>query len=491
MSYDTHEMLSVGIDVGTTTTQIIFSKLTISGVAQTSLPLGKSPFNHYMPTNIIGKKIIYRSKVHFTPLIGAEEIDAFALEKIIRQEYTNAGISPDQVETGAVIITGETAKKLNADVILDAISTLAGDFVVTVAGPHLEAMISGLGSGAAAFSSNHYTTSVCVDIGGGSANVSIFRQGEMIAAAAMNYGGRIMVINQNTAKIQNISEPAKIIINYLGLSLKVGTKISLDQLRSFTECMADLTVDLIEGAITPLSEQLMLTDPLPISGKGSKLFLSGGIGYCFYEPIAISSISDVAVYGDVGPLLAESLRLHPIMQSYDIQRPRETMQATVMGANSQTVTLSGNTIWAEKNILPIMNVPVLRPHWSAALPSRHQVEEAVKSAATLWDVTLNDNKFAIALNLADGLNYQSICELARGLADFARLHFLEGQPMIVIINRDYARVLGQTINGVVPNVPLVIIDQVDLRKGDYIDIGRPILEGTTVPLAVKTLAFYH
>ncbi len=491
MSYNTHEMLSVGIDVGTTTTQVVFSKLTISGAAQTGFPLGKLPLNHYRLTNIIDKKIIYRSKVHFTPLIGAEEINAVALKKIIRQEYLNAGIAPDQVETGAVIITGETAKKLNADAVLDAISTLAGDFVVTVAGPHLEAMISGLGSGAAAFSSDHYTTATCVDIGGGSANVSIFRQGGMVATAAMNYGGRIMTINQRTAEIENISDPAKTIVNYLGLPLVVGSKINLDQLRSFTECMADLTVDLIEGKVTPLSDQLMLTDPLPISGKGSKLFLSGGVGYCFYEPIPINSISDATVYGDVGPLLAESLRLNSIIKSYDIERPSETMQATVMGANSQTVTLSGNTIWAEKNILPIRNVPVLRLHLPATLPSRHQVKKAAQDAAALWDVALNDNKFAIALNLPEGLNYTSICELANGLADFALLHLLGGQPMVVIINSDYARVLGQTIHGVMPNLSLVIIDQVDLKEGDYIDIGRPILDGTMVPLAIKTLVFYH
>ena len=481
----------MGIDVGTTTTQIVFSKLTISATVPTGLPLGRSSLNNHMLTNIIDKKIIYRSKTYFTPLIGAEEIDGVALEKIIRQEYLNADILPEQVETGAVIITGETAKKLNADVILDAISALAGDFVVTVAGPHLEAMISGLGSGVAAFSSDHYTTAICVDIGGGSANVSIFRQGTMIAAAAMNYGGRIMMIDQSNAKIQNISDPAKIILDYLELPLKVGSKIRLEQLRPFTKCMADLTVNLIEGTVTPLSDRLMLTDPLPISGKGTKVFFSGGIGYYFYEPIALNSVSDVAVYGDVGPLLAESLRLHPIVQSYDIQHPLETIQATVMGANSQTVTLSGNTIWIKENILPIKNVPVLRPHWPVIPPSRHQVEKAVQSAVTLWDVTLNDNKFAIALDLTWKIDYQSISELATGLIDFALLHLLDTQPMIVIINRDYARVLGQIMHGLAPDIPLVVIDQVNLKEGDYIDIGQPILNGATVPLAVKTLVFYH
>src|SRR5512140_2379923 len=182
---DTRSLLSVGIDVGTTTTQIIFSRLNLADVARP----GQIP-----RLAITGRQVLYQSPIVFTPLADRETVDAVKLNEIVRREYAAAGVSPEQVETGAVIITGETAKKKNADQILSALSGLAGEFVVSVAGPHVESLISGRGAGAALYSQTHYTTVTNVDIGGGSANSVTFRSGVFLAAAAMNYGGRIRQI---------------------------------------------------------------------------------------------------------------------------------------------------------------------------------------------------------------------------------------------------------------------------------------------------------
>lgn len=492
MKADNHEMLSVGIDVGTTTTQVVFSRLTLAGVNPGgSAPLTKSPVSLQRMTGIVDKEVVYRSGMHFTPLEGPDAIDAAALEQILRQEYRQAGISPEQVETGAVIITGETAKKRNADVILEALSTLAGDFVVTVAGPHLESMISGKGSGAEAFSREHFTTVTNVDIGGGSANSAIFRQGRMIAAAAMNYGGRVLEMDPASGQIRHIAEPARIMIEHLGLPFSIGSKPDLSQLRALTDCMAGLTVELIDGHCSPLARQLMLTDPSPESGRGTTVFFSGGIGHYIYSPIVIESPGDVTVHGDVGPLLAESIRLHPDLEAVDVRRPPETLQATVMGASSQTVTLSGSTIWAEEEILPIRNVPVVHPQWPEIPPSRQQVSTAVREAVARWDVEKTGTQFAVALELSWNLDFSGLTSLAGGLADFTTAHLAAGQPLIIIIEHDYARALGQTLKHLIPDRPLLVIDQVGLREGDYIDIGRPVLEGRAVPLSVKTLIFYH
>jgi ethanolamine utilization protein EutA len=441
--------------------------------------------------SIVDKEVIHRSDIHFTPLKGPDEIDAASLEQILRREYQQVGIRPEQVETGAVIVTGETAKKRNADAILEVISSLAGDFVVTVAGPHLESMISGRGAGVAAYSQEHYTTVTNVDIGGGSANSAIFRQGEMIAAAAMNYGGRILQIEPAGGQIRHLADPARLIIEYLGLPFQLGSQPTLTQLRTFSNCMADLTVCLIEGTRHPLGDKLLLTEPSPVSGKGTILFFSGGIGYYYYEPLAISSVADATIHGDVGPLLAESIRLHPAIQSYTIRRPPETMRATVMGASSQTVTLSGSTIWAEAEILPIRNVPVVRAQWPAIPPTRSQVNQAVQAAVTRWDVNPAESQFALALELTWKLDFDSLSELAAGLADFAVGQLPSRQPFIIIIEHDYARALGQSLKMLLPQHPLLVVDQVGLQEGDYIDIGRPMLDGRVVPLSVKTLIFYH
>jgi len=503
---DSRDLLSVGVDVGTTTTQIVFSRLNLQDVSRP----GQIP-----RINITDRKVIYQSPIVFTPLIDFETIDADKLNEIVRREYSSAGVDPSQVETGAVIITGETAKKKNADEILRALSGLAGEFVVSVAGPNVESLIAGKGAGAADYSQKNYATVTNVDIGGGSANSATFRSGNLVGAAAMNYGGRILEIENSTGIVRHIAEPARHILDDIGLRLEIGDLVSLEDLRRFTDRMADMTVELIEGTNSPLAQKIYLTPPVGVSGKGSVLMLSGGIGHYYYNPIPINSVSDATIHDDVGPLLAESLRNHQVLNAYTIVQPSETLRATVLGASTQTVTLSGSTIWAEKEILPLKNVPVIRPIFraersepigehsrsayadastsplSTAAPlSAEVISRSITDAVTRWDVNLATDPFAIALELEKSLDYESLTQLANGLKEFSDT-MPSDRPLIVIIERDYAQALGQTVKGLAPTRSLLVIDQVGLSEGDYIDIGTPLMEGRVVPLSVKTLIFYH
>jgi ethanolamine utilization protein EutA len=477
---DARALLSVGVDVGTTTTQIVFSRLNLQDVSRA----GQIP-----RINITDRKVIYQSPIVFTPLIDTETIDADKLNQIVRSEYVNAGVDPSQVETGAVIITGETAKKKNADEILRALSGLAGEFVVSVAGPNVESLIAGKGAGAAQYSQTNYATVTNVDIGGGSANSATFQSGNLIGAAAMNYGGRIVEIEHATGRVRHIAEPARHILNDIGLRLAIGDSPSLEDLRRFTDRMADMTLELIEGTSSPLAQKIYLTPPVGASGKGSVLMFSGGIGHYYYSPMPINSVSDVTIHDDVGPLLAESLRKHAVLNSYQVVPPAETVRATVLGASTQTVTLSGSTIWAESEILPLKNVPVIRPALASTLEPAF-VSRSIAEAVTRWDVNLTTDPFAIALELERPLDYDSLTQLANGLREFSTTMPAD-RPLIVIIERDYAQALGQTVKGLAPTRALLVIDQVGLSEGDYIDIGTPLMDGRVVPLSVKTLIFYH
>lgn len=477
---DSRDLLSVGVDVGTTTTQIVFSRLNLQDVSRA----GQIP-----RINITDRKVVYQSPIVFTPLVDSETIDADRLNEIVRREYANAGVDPGQVETGAVIITGETAKKKNADEILRALSGLAGEFVVSVAGPNVESLIAGKGAGAAEYSQRNYATVTNVDIGGGSANSATFRSGNMVGAAAMNYGGRILEIEHSTGRVRHIAEPAIHILNDIGLNLALGDSPSLEDLRRFTDRMADMTVELIEGSSSPLAHKIYLTPPVGESGKGSVLMFSGGIGHYYYNQFPINSVSDVTRHEDVGPLLAESLRRNAVLNTYTIVPPAETVRATVLGASTQTVTLSGSTIWAEREILPLKNVPVTRPMLPDSLePS--SISRSIADAVTRWDVNLATDPFAIALELDRSLDYELLTKLAIGLKNFADTMPAD-RPLIAIIERDYAQALGQTVKGLAPSRALLVIDQVGLSEGDYIDIGAPLMDGRVVPLSVKTLIFYH
>ena len=328
-----------------------------------------------------------------------------------------------------------------------------------------------------------------MDIGGGSANSVTFRSGNFLAAAAMNFGGRILEIDHNTGCISHIAEPGNVILKDCGIRLEIGDSPSLPELKIFTNRMADMTVELIEGLKSSLAEKLYLTPPTNVSGKGSVLMFSGGIGYYYYNPIIIRNVSDLTIHNDVGPLLAESLRNHSLTKLYEIIPPSETLRATVLGASTQTITLSGSTIWAEKEILPLRNVPVIRPTIES-IPDPELVSKAISEAVTRWDVNPKIDNFAIAIDLNRSLDYPTLLQLSEGLVKFSESLPIE-KPLIVIIERDYAQALGQTVKGLNPARSLLVIDQIGLLEGDYIDVGNPLMDGRVVPLSVKTLIFYH
>jgi len=171
------ELISVGIDIGTTTTQIVISKLLVAETAT----LSRMPQARYGPARkpraqVAKKDVLYQSDVHFTPIDHDGLVDVDELKKILWADYKEAGFTPDQIDTGAVIITGEAAKSRNAERVLNIVAPLAGDFVSTVAGPSLEAHLAGRGSGAAAWTSEHFSWGTNVDIGGGTTNIAVFHQ---------------------------------------------------------------------------------------------------------------------------------------------------------------------------------------------------------------------------------------------------------------------------------------------------------------------------
>ena len=144
-------VLSVGIDIGTSTTQLVFSSLTIENVASVAA----------IPRiTVVDKRVVYRSDIHFTPLLSPTTIDADGVRRIVEQEYARADVDRNAISAGAVIITGETARKENAETVLRSLSGLAGNFVVATAGSDLESILAGKGAGAGSFSRRKHIISI-------------------------------------------------------------------------------------------------------------------------------------------------------------------------------------------------------------------------------------------------------------------------------------------------------------------------------------------
>lgn len=479
MGTATREMLSVGIDVGTTTTQVVFSRLKIRNTAR----MGMVP-----RIEIDARSVQYVGAAHLTPMVGTDVIDADALFELVRGEYVAAGVAADEVETGAVIITGETALRRNADAVLAALSGLAGDFVVTVAGPNLEAQIAGRGAGAAAWSAEHYATAANIDIGGGSSNVAVFRSGKHLASSAIMVGGRGIEVEATSGLITAITPSAAQVLRAVGSKLAVGSPADLSSLRTFCDRLAELIVDLLDDIDSPLLGGLRLTPRLSVGCEGAVVSLSGGVGRCYYEQAPADTLDAVAAFGDVGPLLARALHAEPRLQARTLRMPSETLSATVIGAASQTVTLSGTTIWVRPELLPIKDLPVVEPRLDLATLTSEGLSGAVSDAVRRWDAE-GDGRVAVALDLPAALGFGELSTVAAALANYAGSTLAGGAPLVVVTQEDYAKVLGQTLQALAPGLALITIDQVGLGEGDFIDIGRPMLDGRAVPVSVKTLVF--
>lgn len=483
MASGNRHMLSVGIDIGTTTTQVVFSRLELRNVARA----GQIP-----RIEVNARSVLFESEISFTPLSTPDTIDVEALERIIEREYHNAGMEPSRIETGAVIITGEIARTRNADRVLDALSRYAGDFVVTVAGPNVEAQMAARGSGAAAYSARHYTQVTNIDIGGGTANAAVFKMGRHVSSSAMAVGGRQIILERTSGMISHIGKAGLALIKAQNISLREGSRAELPALEDFCECMADLTADLATGVSTPLGDLVQLSPPLKETDHSTVLFLSGGVARYHYEPVEIRTIADVAIHDDVGPLFARALRMNPRLRMMKIVPPQETLRATVLGAAGQTITLSGSTIWTDGEILPLRNLAVIYPRIDEsdmADPTRFST--AVQEALARWDKHTREVGFALALDLPQDMNFPVLTAVAEGLSAFFDATVQRGLPLVLILERDFAQSLGQTIKAQRPDIPVISIDQVGLGEGDFIDIGEPILEGRVVPLSIKTLVFYQ
>jgi len=472
----------VGIDIGTTTTQLVISRLTIKNIA---------PGSAVPRMEITDKEVLHRSDIHFTPLKDHDLIDAVAVARIVVTEYQKAGLTPEGIDTGAVIITGETAKKENAKNILESMAGLAGDFVVATAGVNLESILAGKGSGAAAYSKEKHRVTVNIDIGGGTSNIGVFREGRTIDTACLNIGGHLIEIEKNSDKITYIAAPARGVLRECGLSLAVGDRVHLSELKTVAGMMAKSIVESItKSNLADVTKELLMTPPLRLDYPVERVMISGGVADYVYSDFNPMSVAQVSQYGDIGPLLGWAVREELRQAGIDPVQPGETIRATVIGAGTHSVNLSGSTITVREESLPLKNVSVISPFPEGIPESMEEIAACVHIAVERVVSDGSTQHVALAMDGPERVTFSAIQTLADGLIKGMAPYLGEGKPLIIVLQKDCAKVLGQTLQIRMGSLAeIVCIDQVRVDEGDYIDLGKPLMGGRVVPVVVKTLVF--
>lgn len=472
------KILSVGIDIGTSTTQLVFSNITIENTASSfSVPRIK----------IVDKEIIYRSNIHFTPLIDQKKIDGNKVREIIASEYKRAGITAKDVKTGAVIITGDTARKENANEVLQNLSGFAGDFVVATAGPDLESIIAGRGAGADKVSDEENAYVVNIDIGGGTSNLALFNNGELVDTGCLDIGGRLIKIDINTKKIYYIYPKIKKLSESIGIPIEVGDVADIDKVRKIAKAMVVILEEAVSVKIrTSMYEDLLTNKGIKDGYSIEYITFSGGVADYIYN----NDYSDPFKYGDMGVVLGEELVKSTLIKKLKLKPAKETIRATVVGAGSHTTDISGSTITYTEDIFPIKNLPILKLSAEDEAKGFESIEHSVREKLKWFNLENESQQVAVAIKGLRSPSFNDVQKLARALINGMAELLQKNYPVFIIVENDIAKVLGQTIHRQLnKSNNVVCIDSIKVENGDYIDIGSPLVNGKVVPVVIKTLVF--
>ena len=477
---DKTAILSVGIDVGTSTTQVVFSKLQMDNAGvYFSVP----------SLSILDIEVVYKSEVYMTPLKTDVLIDTEALRDIVAAEFRKAGYRPEDTDSGAVIITGESARKENSDAVLKSLSDFAGDFVVSAAGPDMESLIAGKGSGAWQYSMDHHCRVANLDIGGGTTNVVLFEDGETLARGCLDIGGRLICMNPQGI-ITKVSPAAAVMAQAAGVSVSVGDRCDELKLTAVTRQMAAaLNAYLGVGTkdIDAILRQIKTpgSSDFPVPEKVQAVFFSGGVADLIYHESA-----DTWAYGDIGVLLGRAIRESRLFTDFQKMEPGETIRATVVGAGTYTTTISGSTITYSDDIFPLKNIPVIKLD--------EELQEACFAGETepvirriQWALGQNDAEhFILAMPGKRDPGYTEMKRAAASIRQIMDRVQPPGEPILLVIESDIAKAMGQMIRQQ-PDLKrqVVAIDSIHVEDGEYVDMGKPMMNGMVIPVVVKTLIF--
>jgi ethanolamine utilization protein EutA len=466
-------LLSVGIDIGTTSTHLSISRLHLGNLSH----LNQAPH-----LAIASKQIVYQSQIYFTPLTAAGAIDGQGVAQILCSEYAKAGVSANDIQTGAVIITGESAKLRNAAKVVQAITKMAGEFVVESAGANLESILAGRGSGAALASKEQNKTIANIDIGGGTTNIAIFAEGEPLQSACIGIGGRFMQFDADGSML-SITANGRNFLNHRQFSIQAKDKPTHHDLHSIASSLAALLIEMILKQQRDLPV-LWSTPPLrPCSVD--QYWFSGGVA----ELMVAHNSDNLLEFNDMGVYLAQALVAELARKHVNYLIPAQPIRATVIGAGLHTLQLTGSTIGISQPAKPIRNLRIVHPIISNGTSLITAIVRALDQQALNW----HEKPLGIVLGSIDDCSFKALKLMAEEIAQLY-LHLGGAEPLVILTTNDVAMALAQFFKRVLPGKKVIVLDGIVAGEGDFIDIGTAIGKSpqgdtATVPVVIKSLIF--
>ncbi len=460
-------LTSVGIDIGSSTSHLMFSQLRV----------GYPSFHRRRP-EVLDRKVIGRSPIILTPFSGDWNIEPEPLKDLIDSTFRAAGLRREEIDTGAVIITGEAARRDNARRIAELFADQAGRFVCATAGPRLETVLAAHGSGTVARSREEGSALLNVDLGGGTTKVSFVRKGKIEETTVLNLGARLVAYDERGSLVR-LERAGNRLLKDLGYEIKIGDRIGEEIRERLASSMAGLLFDVLAGK-PPAWKEVFVTPPMGGLPQVDGILFSGGVSEYIYQ-------RERAVFGDLGPLLGKEVREQAQKREYRILDSSEGIRATVIGASQYSVQLSGETIFIPQRAgLPLHNLRVLIVQVSWQSPVAERSEKAIKNTLGGLDLEVKGMPFALVFSSPPFLGYGAAQELAKGIRQALLAMPPEDRPRMLVFEQNVGRVVGEMLP---PELALPCVDEISLSELDFIDVGEVVDGEGYVPVVVKSLAF--
>jgi ethanolamine utilization protein EutA len=469
---ETLQLTSVGVDIGSSTSHLVFSRL--------ELTLEGSRYR------VTKREILNESQILLTPYVDDTRIDVEALEAFINQQYKNAKIRREEVDTGALILTGVAVRRRNARGIGELFAQEAGKFVAVSAGDGLEATMAAHGSGAVAHSGKIGGVVLNIDIGGGTSKLALCNNGKVQEVSAVDIGARLVAFDQDGTVVR-IEEAGRKHAAWTGINVTLGEKVSQDALRAIASGMVDKLFAVLRPE--PLTEDIQGLLRLPrliYRGEVDSVMFSGGVSEFIYNREKTS-------FGDLGPLIADEIHRRMPDLGVLVMEPTARIRATVIGASQYTIQVSGNTIFiAPEDAVPVRNVPVVAPEFTLDGDelSKEAVKDATLNALRRLDLLNARQPVAIAFHWQGSATFFRLQSFSQGLVQGLKDILDKGHPLVLVNDGDIGGIVGLHFQEELQiQNPIISIDGIALNDFDYIDIGALIQSSGSVPVVIKSLIF--
>jgi ethanolamine utilization protein EutA len=471
---DEVRLLTVGIDIGSATTQVLFS----------ALLLRRRPGALSSTFAVVERTIRYASPVHLTPYISGLRIDGDQLRDFVLRAFSAAGVERSQLDVGAIVVTGEAARRVNAKVVADAVAATAGDFVCIVAGHHLEAVLAAHGSGAVEASRRAGSRMLNIDIGGGTTKFAVVEAGHIVQTAAIHVGGRLAAFD-GTGRLTRCEPVCREIAAGAGVTWDVGAEARPADVKRVAAVMADAVVFAACGDALRADDGSTVWLTAPISaGEYDAVAFSGGVAV-FIDGSGPSGVDDL------GRALGAAVRTRFVRLPGPVVPSNQHIHSTVIGASQYAVQLSGNTVFvSDPGALPIRGLRAVR----VIVPGDERLDAgdvAARLARSARESAFEaDELFAAMIEWRGLPTFRRLDEFVRGLTVMFAGHVARGEPVCLIFDADIARTAGRMLSRLpgFEHARIVAVDGLDLTAFDYIDIGR-IGQSGAVPVTIKSLIF--